>query len=271
MNLRELAARQLYDYDRHWPGTAFAEAGFQLSVDQSYDVQFQVAELREARGERVAGYKIGCISRTMQQQLGLDRPVFGHVWETELRSSGTVLRAADFDGLAIEGEFAVRLAADVPSTRWLRNHPQVIETGFVVIELHNYVFRGPRAIRAAELIANNAIHAGVVLATAETPVGGTDTLRDAGLRVARGGEVLGAATGRELEGGPLAGVARLVEHLEQRGRRLRCGDIVLTGSPLPLWPVSGGDTIEVWSEEFGTATCRIECDAEPGAAADGRA
>src|SRR4051812_33889038 len=110
MNVRLLAARQLGDYDRRRPGGVFAEPGIRLSIEQSYELQFEVARLRELRGERVAGYKIGCISRTMQDQLGLDRPVFGQVWESELCASGSVLSTANFDGLAIEGEFAVRLA-----------------------------------------------------------------------------------------------------------------------------------------------------------------
>lgn len=258
MDLRELAVRQLCDYDLHRPGTVFAEPGFKLSIQQSYDLQFRVAQLREARGERIAGYKIGCISRTMRQQLGLDRPVFGIVWESELHSSGTKLRASDFDNLAIEGEFAVRLAADVPSVRWLQKHPEVIATGTVVIELHNYVFRGSDAHRAAELVANNAIHAGVVLPSAERPIVDGDDLKESGLTVTRGEEVLGTAAWGQLEGGRLAGIMALIEHLEQRGCRLRRGDLVLTGSPLPLWRVSAGDTIKVLSEHFGAVGCSVE-------------
>jgi 2-keto-4-pentenoate hydratase len=251
MDLRAMAARQLDDYDNHHPGLIFAEPDFILSVEQSYELQFEVARLRERRGERVAGYKIGCVSHTMQYQLGLDRPVFGHVWGSEQHASGCVLGMQSFDGLAVEGEFAVRLAADVPSAEWFLHHPEVLIAGFVVIELHNYVFRGSAANRAAELIANNAIHAGVVLPVEETPLRHADALLGAALRVLRGGELLGEATGRQLDDGPVSGIARLVEHLAQHGRRLRRGQLVLTGSPLPLWRVTIGDCIEVQCNEFG--------------------
>lgn len=257
MNLEECAARQLSDFDRHRPGTIFDDPGFRPSLEAAYDIQFRVAALREARGEGVAGYKVGCNSRTMQAQLGLDRPVFGHLWASEVRASGYALPAGAYDGPAVEGEFAVRLAADVPSARWLRDHPEAVATAFVVIELHNYVFRGPQEGRAAELVANNAIHAGVVLPAAETPLGGGGGRPDAVLRVRRNGEVLGEATWGQLEGGPLAGVERLVEHLGQYGRQLQRGQIVLTGSPLPLWRVSPGDAVEVDSPQFGSAACRV--------------
>ncbi len=253
MDVRSLAFRQLGDYDGRRPGSIFSEPGVRLSIEQAYELQFEVARLREQRGERIAGYKIGCMSRTMQDQLGLDRPVFGHVWESELCASGSVLSSANFDTLAIEGEFAVRLATDVPSVDWLKDHPAVFAAAFAVIELHNYVFRGNLGNRAVELIANNAIHAGVVLPVEETPLWYPDALLGGVLRVLRGSALLGEAAGRELEGGPLSGIFRLVEHLAQSGRQLRRGQLILTGSPLPLWRVFSGDRIEVQCDEFGKA------------------
>lgn len=65
--------------------------------------------------------------------------------------------------------------------------------------------------------------------------------------------------GDELPGGPLAGIAQLVEHLAHCGHQLRRGQIVLTGSPLPLWQVAAGDLIEVQCDQFGKrATARID-------------
>ncbi|QDV41238.1 hypothetical protein Enr13x_10760 [Stieleria neptunia] len=43
MDFENLAAAQLRDYDRHQPGTAFAEPEFFLSIEQAYELQFQVA------------------------------------------------------------------------------------------------------------------------------------------------------------------------------------------------------------------------------------
>ena len=251
MNLQSLAAQQLDDYDRNQPGTLFANAELRLCTEQAYGLQFEVAAQRVARGERVAGYKIGCISRTMQTQLGLDRPVFGHFWDSELHPSGVPLNAASFDGLAIEGELAVRLADDVPSADWLRQNLDVVQSAFVVIELHNYVFRGTAEQRAAELIANNAIHAGAVLAVEETPLKRMEDLARATLRVIRGSELLGESDGTELAGGPLPGMIHLVEHLQRHDQKLRRGQIVLTGSPLPLWPITFRSLVHAHCESFG--------------------
>lgn len=257
MDIERLAKRQLSDYDRHQPGSLFAGYSIPMTVDDAYALQLAVARLRVERGEPVAGYKVGCISPVMQAQLGLDRPVFGHVFATEIHSSGVVLNPDDFDGLAIEGELAVRIARDIPDADWLQSHPdEAMSSGFVVIELHNYVFRNTPH-NAEELIGNNAIHAGVVLPPSEPPLSHPSALLDASIQVSRNGATLGTADGRALPEGPLGSVVRLAKHLAGFGRFLRGGQIVLTGSALPLYRVAEGERIEVSGDRFGTVVARI--------------
>ena len=232
-SLKEIAHRQLADYDAHRPGTIFSEPGFTLTVAEAYQVQMLVADLRESRGESIAGYKVGCISQAVQKQLGIGEPVFGHLFASEAHRSGIALDAESFDGLAIEGEFAFRLAEDS------------IGAALAVIELHNYVLRGPAARRAEELIANNAMHAGVVLPADEPRCNEPEALLAETISVIRNRSVLGDANGGALPGGPLASLAWLAARLKDFGRSLRRGHIVLTGSPLPLYTVAPGDRVEV--------------------------
>ena len=257
MDIEQLAKRQLSDYDRHRPGSLFAGYSIPMTVDDAYALQMAVARLREQRSEPVAGYKVGCISPVMQEQLGLDRPVFGLVFATEIHSSGVVLNPDDFDGLAVEGEFAVRIAMDIPDANWLRSHPnEAVSSGFAVIELHNYVFRNTPH-NAQELIGNNAIHAGVVFPPSEVPLNHLSALLDASIQVSRNGTTLGTAAGRALPQGPFASIVRLVEHLARFGRLLQRGQLVLTGSPLPLYRVTDGERIEVSCDRSGTVVAFI--------------
>lgn len=255
MNLRETAKCLLHDFDIHKPGSIFERKELSISINNAYDLQFEVAAMRESRGERIAGYKIGCISDTMQRQLGIEQPVFGHLWDTEIYPSGAQLDTEDFDGLAIEGELAVRLLDDVPSARWLRNNPQVVSSYFLVIELHNYVFRGTEINRAVELVTNNAIHAGVVIANEETPL--TRFNRGAIIRVIRNAERIGEGVPAHLQHGAIDVVATVSEHLELRGLNLKRGQLVLTGSPLPLWRVTAGDRIMVQCDGLSDVCCEV--------------
>ncbi len=245
--LRELAKRQLRDYDSHRPGSVFEDPGFALTIPDAYALQFEVARLREARGERIAGFKIGCVSPTLQAQLGIREPVFGHIFSTELHRSGATLDPAHYDGLAVEGEFAVRVG----------RHARDFSTEFAVIELHNYVVRRP-PLTAQELIGNNAIHAGVVLPPEERRVlEGPAGLLDEPISVVRNGRVLGTSTGGALPGGPLGSVRRLVGHLAHFGQALRPDQVVLTGSPLPLYRTEPGDRFEVRSRRLQTVAAQV--------------
>ena len=235
--LERLARRQLSDYDAHQPGTVFDGTGIGLSLDDAYRLQIRTVRLRLARGERVAGYKIGCVSEAIRRQLGIEHPVFGHVFEGEIHTSPVLLRTTSFSHPGIEGEFAVRLSRPVRDPAELREAPdRFVREVFPVIELHNYLFRGTEP-SAAELVANNALHAGVV-----RPSG-------PGARAPRSPIEVRVSVGSSVDAravvDPLATLPELVVRLAEFGIRPAAGDLLLTGSPLPLYAVGGGDVVTV--------------------------
>jgi 2-keto-4-pentenoate hydratase len=247
VDLAQLAQRQLDDFDAHHPGLIFEGDSLSLTQAEAYDLQFKVAALRESRGEQVAGYKIGCMSETVRRQLGLNHPVFGHVFQSELHSSGCVLDPNCYEGLAIEGEFAVRIGEDIERS---------VSPAFPVIELHNYIFRSSTGA-AQELIGNNAIHAGVVLPATESFSIDPEDLQHEPISVWINGELQGTSDGSaapEVIGAALLSVTR---HLERFGSCIKKGQIVLTGSPLPLYRVEPGDQVEVRFWRFPPVTASI--------------
>ncbi len=255
-DLKYLARKQLAGYDAHDPGRIFDGALPIESQADAYALQMEVAKLRVARGERIAGYKIGCISDVVRKQLKINRALFGHVWASELHQSGAELDPACYANLAIEGEFAVRLAADIPDARWLESHrEEAVGAFFPVIELHNYVLRSAHA--ALELIANNGIHAGAVLPLHEGGPTQADMLVSEPISVFKNGELLGETRSDTVPGGPFASLLQLAGHLELYGIRLKRGQLILTGTPLPLYRVQEGDRIEVRTRHLGQVNMTV--------------
>ena len=167
--LNILATRMLSDYDNHSPGLAFAD-GLQLEVAEALRVQSAVATLREARGETVAGYKIGATTKGNQAFIGLDHPAWGRLWSTELHESNVMLSKANYANPAMEAEFAITLSDSIrPGLTDVDDILPRIAAIHPVIEIHNLVFRGAPP-HGAELLANNAINAGVVLGEGITDV-----------------------------------------------------------------------------------------------------
>ncbi len=255
----ELAARQLKDYDSHQPGMLFAE-GCVLDVSQGYELQNAVAKLRFQRGERLIGYKVGCTSSAIQEQLKITHRVRGFLFDTEHYESGVALSRQSFDNLAIEGELAIELSREPREEDFtVHSLPSCISRVFPVIELHNHVMRGQQA-SAGELIANNAIHAGFV-----SGGGGLSSncfsermFDEAQLVIFRDNQLLDQCEGRLLLETIRSSLKWLWEELFRRGDRLHAGQIVLTGSVPNLFPVVDECSIRVESLPFGEVTAEVK-------------
>ena len=241
-----LAARQLADYRACTLGSFFGEEDRpRLTLDDAYAAQAEVARLRVTDGESVAGYKVGATGPGTRRQFGMDGPVRGFVYDTELHPSGATLSHASYANLAIEGELAVRLGDDA----------EIVQI-FPLIELHNYVLRsGTPTLQ--ELVANSGLHAGVVLPhTDGTEWSGEEPL-DGLLRVEINGKTVEEGSMSGVPGGPAGSVRWLRRHLEAHGLALSPRQLVLTGTPLGLYPVRPDDTVSVTAGRLGTVEATV--------------
>ena len=118
-DFEKLARGMLADFDARTPGQ-FLNEPLDLTTAQAYALQTEITRLREQRGERVIGYKVGCTSKPIQAQLGVDEPIFGRLFETECHSSGVRVPCSQYANLAVEGELAVRLTRTCPTSPFQR-------------------------------------------------------------------------------------------------------------------------------------------------------
>jgi 2-keto-4-pentenoate hydratase len=243
--LAELADRQWRDYRAREPGTCFADPDFSLDLPQAYGLQQAVSALRVAAGDRVIGYKVGCTGPGTVAQFGMEGPIRGCLFESEIRQSGVKLDMATFAHLAIEGEMALRIGDDGE-----------IVAAFPIIELHHFLFRAPRK-SLVELVANNGLNAGVVLPDRPWLSSAASLATGATLSVRVNGGVVGSGELWPLLGGPSASLNWLRSHLAEFRLALIPGQIVLAGTPLGLYPVEPGDHIAVFIDDDLTARCSV--------------
>lgn len=227
-----------------------------LTLAQAYVLGLELAQNRQARGERLLGYKLGCTSRAIQQQLGADQPIFAPVFETGCAVSNVRLSAARYTNLAVEGELALRLARDLhgASLSESQAHDAIGEV-VPVIELHHYVL--PVGVpRVAALAATGGLHAGVVLGEACAQPGGHSAWPRL-LRLSIDGKLVGAAEPPWSMESPVAALRWLAGRLSDFGLHLGRGQWVLTGSPLPLYPVQAGAKILVEAPPLGSCSAEV--------------
>jgi len=254
--IQELARRMLADYDARTPGQRFGEP-LDLTTAQAYALQAEIARLREERGERVIGYKVGCTSRVIQKQLGVNEPIFGRLWGTECHRSGVHLSSARYANLAVEGELAVRLSQDLHSAPLSAEEcRQAIAEVLPVIELHHYVL--PAAWSPGQwLIASNGMHAGFEFAEAQTRCSGlANFAHSLSIRINEVG--VGAVTDAASLNLPIESLRWLAGRLAQFGLQLCKGQVILTGSPMKLYPVAPGSRIVVEATPLAAACVEID-------------
>lgn len=248
------AARQLADFDARRPGSLFAD-GLELNVEDAYALQATIADLRYQRGERLVGYKVGCTSETVRSQLGIDHSIFGRLFDTEQHTSGATLARQRFANLAIEGELAVELArAPIADDFAAGTIPACVSRILPVIELHHHQLRGAQP-SAGELIAHNAIHAGVVAGAGVRP----EDLRDSewSLEIYADDQRLACCAGPQLIATIHTSLHWLTHQLHASNERLQAGQRILTGSIPPLLGVSTACRVRVVAAPVGEVTAEI--------------
>lgn len=253
--LRRIATSLLAGLDARAPGTPPC-CPPELSIAEAYEIQAEVSRLREGRGERVIGYKVGCTSRAIQEQLNVKEPIFGRIFDTGSVRSGARLSHAAFANLAVEGELAVRLGRDLSEPDISADAcREAIEAAFPVIELHHHVV--PADWPPAQwLVASGGMHAGFVFDEAASAVPVSSSFAER-LSVRINDADLGAAHGPEALIDPVESVRWLCGRLARSGLSLRAGQTVLTGSPLNLYPAGPGSRIEVEAPPLGSSRVEI--------------
>lgn len=231
--IRALAERQWRDYRTGQPGTCFADPGFVLGLCDAYDLQDAVMALRVSAGDRLVGYKVGCTGAGTVQQFGMEGPIRGCLFESEVHQHCCTVTGNEFANLAIEGEMAVRLGAG-----------GTIAAAFPVIELHHFVFRGARKT-LPELVANNGLNGGIILPGEDWLLARDYIERPGELSVWINDRLIASGELWPMRGGVHASLGWLREHLAKNDRVLLPEQIILTGTPLSLYPVRANDRVVV--------------------------
>ncbi|NDB25009.1 MAG: 2-oxopent-4-enoate hydratase, partial [Gammaproteobacteria bacterium] len=111
-------------------------------------------------------------------------------------------------------------------------------------------------IRIVDTIADNASCGLFVLGAERRSPQGLD-LAALEVRVSKNGASLSRGLGSAVQGSPLAAVAWLANTLGAYGVTLDAGDIILSGSLVPLEPARPGDVFELDLDRLGRASVRF--------------
>ena len=224
-----------------------------ISIDDAYYISLRMLNRRLEDGEKVVGKKIGVTSKVVQEMLGVHQPDFGFLTDAMTFANGAeVPVAGHLISPRAEAEIGFRLKKDLQG-------PGVTEADvlaatdavmpcFEIVDsrIDNW------NIAIQDTVADNASCGVYVLSEQEADPNGLD-LPALKIRVWKNGEVLSEGLGSAVQGNPLTAVAWLANTLGRFGIPFKAGEVILSGSLVPLEPVQAGDSLRMELEGIGGA------------------
>lgn len=227
-----------------------------LTIDDAYAISLRVLAKRCAAGQRVVGKKIGVTSKPVQDMLGVHQPDFGFLTDSMWVEGDIDVAARNLIQPRAEAEIAFILKHGLKGPGVTAE--QVIDATEAIVPCFEIVDSriAQWKIGIVDTIADNASCGVFVLGDARADPRALD-LPNLRVTVTRNGAPLSEGFGWAVQGSPAEAVAWLANTLGEYGVTLDAGDIILSGSLVPLEDARAGDLFEMELHGVGSCTARF--------------
>ena len=221
-----------------------------LTIDDAYAISLDVIRRRTADGERVIGKKIGVTSKPVQDMLGVHQPDFGFLTDRMWVDGDIDVAANRLIQPRAEAEiaFILRAALTGPGVTAadVIGATESIAPCFEIVDSRIDDWR----IGIVDTVADNASCGVFVIGAARADPRAHD-LAALKVKVSKNGAPLSEGLGSAVQGHPAEAVAWLANTLGRHGVTLEVGDVILSGSLVPLAPAVAGDRFEMVLQGVG--------------------
>lgn len=242
--------------DSHTTVTKPSKMYPEIEIEDSYAIQAQVFKIKQERGEKVIGKKIGLTSEGIRKQIGVYEPDFSLITDTNVLRNDSSLKLSEMNIPRLEPEISFILKEDLRGpivTNWdVIQATLGVAASFEVVDTRfdDYNFK------IFDTIADSASYGKIILDNKIVPLDALD-MTNVGLSVYRNGKLLKTATSAEVMGNPINSVVWLANKMLELGQYLKKGDVILSGSFTPVFEVEAGDYFEAKFAGLGTIGLHI--------------
>ncbi|SER90199.1 4-oxalocrotonate decarboxylase [Azotobacter beijerinckii] len=227
-----------------------------MDWEDAYAIQDALRALKEARGVRVAGLKMGLTSHAKMRQMGVVDPVYGFITDYGAVADGGEIDTKSLIHPKVEAEIAFvtkrplrgpgcHIGTVLAATDFILPAVEIIDSRY-----ENFRFD------LKSVIADNTSSARYVLGGTHRNAEGID-LKNLGVVMEKNGEVVAMASGAAVLGHPAQSVAMLANMLGARGREIPAGTLILTGGVTEAVAVAAGDNVTVRYQHLGSVSMRF--------------
>ncbi len=228
-----------------------------ITIEDAYHISLQLLQRRLDDGEKIIGKKIGVTSKAVQDMLNVYQPDFGYLTDRMVcDNGGEIPISSEMIQAKAEGEIAFILKHDlegpgVTNADVLRATECVMPC-FEIVDSRITDWQ----IKIQDTIADNASCGKFVLGDRAVSPDKVD-LVTCGMVHEKNGEIIATGAGAAALGSPVNCVAWLANTLGDFGIKLQAGEVILSGSLVPLHTIVPGDSMHLSVGGIGTASVRF--------------
>lgn len=227
-----------------------------LTIDDAYAISLGILDRRLKDGERVVGKKIGVTSKAVQDMLGVHQPDFGFLTDRMFIEGDIDIKANGLIQPRAEAEIAFILKDSLKgpgvTAEQVIAATESIAPCFEIVDSRIHDWK----IGIVDTVSDNASCGVYVLGEARVDPRAHD-LPSLHVTVTKNGEPLSEGYGSAVQGSPAEAVAWLANTLGAYGVTLDAGDVILSGSLVPLAPAVAGDVFEMELHGVGRCVARF--------------
>lgn len=215
-------------------------------LDEAYAAQEAMHRLLSGQSDpQLAGYKIAATSKAIQEQCNMFEPFLGGILQGMVHTSPHHMAFSECQLLAYECEMVFRMSSDLPISGAPYDRHSVsaaIDAAYPAFEILDFRNIDFKAIDGWSSIVDNALIHGIVIGPEITAWKSLDIANLTGTLSINGEKVNSALTG-EAMGHPLDGLIWIANNLAARGRQLKAGQHIITGSVFASQLPKAGDRV----------------------------
>lgn len=212
-----------------------------LSLEDGHRICEANIQKRLDAGETVAGFKVGFTSAATRHKMGVPDSTYGYIMDSMVLKSGVDLLMKGLVGPKIECEICFMLGKDIAgknlSIEQVLDATESICASFEICDARIIGWKCPYP----DFFADNGFSCRVVRSGDCCPVGEMDFFGETVVLTRNGNKLAEGRTGSEM-GHPANAIIWLAGKLADRGKGLKAGQFIMTGTLTPLLTIERGST-----------------------------
>lgn len=227
----------------------------EMDFKDAYDVQWAARALKEARGTKIVGMKMGLTSRAKMKQMGVEEPVYGYLADYFEVPEGGEINTDELIHPKVEAEIAFVTNRELSGPCHVGQVLAATEFVCPAVEIIDSRYENFR-FDLVSVVADNSSSSRFVTGGCMAKPSEID-MRALGVVLEVNGEIKELGAGAAVLAHPANSVALLVNMLAERGQSLPAGSLVLSGGITAAVGVQAGDSVNVRFQHLGSVGMRF--------------